>query len=380
MSRTIRSYPTGLVATDYWYSPKTPYVGKGWRITLRDRDHPEADEIRESYRGKRMPRSVRHALRIGKELVVHAANETEVRRAALTLHAAYCLIDGGMQTLFPGMNLRRTAPSSLEELDKYDTRVDQAEDVLLDQGRGILLSRPGFVVAAQIAAKASKARRLEYALFKYYLSVYLVTVDPSDLHPIFAEPDFAPSSLALDHVWFAQSILSANGVIEELGLNVRASQQNPSMIDGQWNPKVRNDLVGRLTTAGVGDPEGPITLCFRGRKTELERRKPPRRGTPTRWASKRGEIRDQDVPLIDAINWLSRIRSDVSAHNMTELSSKLTPVDVFNGQTIARRLMLTATGFWDEEHETIPSAPRDSAGLACFVPKQAAAARFRAQG
>ena len=163
--------------------------------------------------------------------------------------------------------------------------------------------------------------------------------------------------MGVDHVWFAQSIALAHGVIEELGLNVRASDKKPSTINGQWNAEVKSDLVARLARAGIQEAECPITLCFRGQVTELERKKPPLRGAPTNWFSRRRRNRDVTVPYIDAINWLSRLRSDVSAHKLSNLSFHLTMVDTFNAQTVARRALLAFAGFWDEKRNEIRNSP-----------------------
>jgi len=39
--------------------------------------------------------------------------------------------------------------------------------------------------------------------------------------------------------------------IEQLGLEVRASQQRPSMINGAWNPEVKSALEDRLRKRSV---------------------------------------------------------------------------------------------------------------------------------
>src|SRR5262245_61532642 len=100
------------MANDDHVCPDPPYVGQGWKITLRAREHPHAAEIRAQ--GKpRLSAAERRAMIIGRELIIHAADEQTARTAALLLHAAYCLIEGGMFSLFPSMANRRTAPSSL---------------------------------------------------------------------------------------------------------------------------------------------------------------------------------------------------------------------------------------------------------------------------
>lgn len=357
----MKNYPTGLISNDYWASPQPPYQGEGWRILLRERLHPQAEDIRSEYKARRLPKKIKGPLTIGRELIIQASTAEHAHSAALLLHASLCLVEGQLVVLFPEMQSRREAPANLTELIAKEAREGYrpvyAEHILLRKDRDVLLSMPGFVVAAQLAALSSKKVDLQYALLKYYLSVYLVSVDSRDLNQRFGRHDVRTSPMRVDHVWFAQSIALAYGVIEELGLNVRASDKKPSTIDGQWNPEVKSDLVARLARTGIQNAERPITLCFRGQVTELERKKRPLRIAPTTWFSKRRRNRDVAVPYIDAINWLSRLRSDVSAHKLSKLSFHLTMVDAFNAQTIARRALLAFAGFWDEKRNEIRNSP-----------------------
>src|SRR6185369_8788176 len=81
------------------------------------------------------------------------------------------------------------------------------------------------------------------------------------LHPRWGLTHFAPSPLIIDHVWFAQAVALAHSVIEELGVNVRASGIRPSVgPDGEWNPEVKDDFVRRLAQAGIARPDAPITI------------------------------------------------------------------------------------------------------------------------
>lgn len=44
----------------------------------------------------------------------------------------------------------------------------------------------------------------------------------------------------------AQAIIIFYSVIEELGLEIRANRDNPSFINGRWNPVIKNELENRL--------------------------------------------------------------------------------------------------------------------------------------
>ncbi len=83
----------------------------------------------------------------------------------------------------------------------------------------------------------------------------------------------------------ATAIISAHGVIEELGLTIRASDQNPSRINGAWNPKVRSELEKRLTDADV-DLTEPFYWNLRGKRTRIEIKRAPEITQLARWAIK----------------------------------------------------------------------------------------------
>ena len=185
---SLKNYPTGLISNDDWASPKPPYQAEGWRIVLRERLHPQAEDIRSEYKSRRLPKRIKGPLTLGRELIIQASTEEHAYSAALLFHASLCLLEGRLVVLFPEMESRREAPSNPTELMTREAREGYrpvyAEHILLRKDRNTLLSTPGFVVAAQLAAFSSKKANLQYALFKYYLSVYLVSVDSLDLFSI----------------------------------------------------------------------------------------------------------------------------------------------------------------------------------------------------
>lgn len=58
----MKNYPTGLISNDYWASPDPPYQGEGWRIVLRERLHPRAEDIRSEYKSRRLPKRIKGSL------------------------------------------------------------------------------------------------------------------------------------------------------------------------------------------------------------------------------------------------------------------------------------------------------------------------------
>ena len=104
--------------------------------------------------------------------------------------------------------------------------------------------------AAKIACKASFRRAYYYALFKYRLGCELYSTPIVNLDPalsLYEGLSFYPS----EHVRRAYAVIAFYAVIEELGLEIRASAKKQSFIGGKWNPKVKKDLEIRLKKQGI---------------------------------------------------------------------------------------------------------------------------------
>jgi len=256
------------------------------------------------------------------------------------IHAAIGLLDGV------------AAPFGIYFRDTYfepmafpaDGRASEGLDEIgLIRARQRGYSGQNIPLACMIAAKASFRRAHTYALFKLMLSYELHSLHTMDLEPHYS-PYLPKSAFPYDHVSLAQAVVLAYGVLEELGLEVRASEKRPSMIGGEWNPDVRNELERRLRQARINLAETVLWLR-RGPRTRLEKERPPRIVSKAAWAYRR-DVRDVEVQVIDAIADLSWLRSKVAAHKMRELATVLRPYDVSNAQNLARRLLLEKLGFW----------------------------------
>jgi hypothetical protein len=268
----------------------------------------------------------------GRRIGILAPSELAAEKALNLIWSAYRLLDAGPTWCEYRPVLKSATRSRLAVPNGVDFK---------NLGR-ITVSAHNFPLACMIAAKASRRREFVYALAKYTLSASIHANDIVDLDPRHGE-HMRLSPFPEDHVRFAYSIVTAYSVIEQLGLEVRASQKRPSMIKGEWNPLVKMDLEERLRHRGI-DLAEQINWNVRGSVRRIERERPPRsQGKPT-WV--RYNVRDCYVNLIDAIADLSWLRSRVAAHRMGELAKVLSPYDVANGQQLARRLLLEALGFW----------------------------------
>lgn len=195
--------------------------------------------------------------------------------------------------------------------------------------------------ACRLAAKLSQRRERVCALSKYCFSMNLYSVCSMDLQG--DEPHYRVSCYPDDHVVMSHCIISAYSTIEEIGLELRASRDNPSFIKNKWNPVVLTELESRLRTAGIDLSDlFPWLLRVTRRKIEMKKSLPITRPAP--WAY--GRVRDHLVGITDAISYASWLRSYVSSHTTKESTRRLSAYDVANVQHLARRLLLESNGFW----------------------------------
>jgi len=194
--------------------------------------------------------------------------------------------------------------------------------------------------ACFLATKAARRRKHQYALAILHRSMALHSNNPMQLDPASAR-HVRLSPNPADHVRLGYAIVTAYAVIEQLGLEVRASQSNPSFINGAWNPNVRSELEARLKQAGI-DLNDLAVWHLRGPRTRIENARGVRALRRANWAW--GAVRDLEVEVVDAIAGASWLRSKVSAHRIGDLARSLSIYDVANVQYLARRLFLEVLG------------------------------------
>ncbi len=266
------------------------------------------------------------------EIIIYAHSQNRAQYIANLVMASYCLYTGELLTT-----------EVIPVFPKRAKTVHEIEEHLLAGGGGNLgvFNLP---VSCAIAAKASQRLAYQYAIFKYLLSCHTVILNPRDLDP---DGDWRPgkaiSLLPEDHVHFANAIVEAYSVLEELSIEIRASKSRPSRIKGRWNPVVKNDLQNRLIKAGL-DPYERVLWHLRDTPTNIERSHKPVLAQKTEWAAYR--VRDSYIDLPEAIDYASWLRSQVSAHRLRTLTRSLTRYDVANVQHLARYLLLKVLGFW----------------------------------
>ena len=237
---------------------------------------------------------------------------------------------------------------SIDPLSTEDRKLISQKLLLEEEmvGSRLYCIESQLLLACQIACKASFKMDYCNALLKYQLGNSICPIDEIDVSP-FHSPYYRLSRFKFDCARFAYAIIAFYSVIEELGLEIRASEKKPSFINGEWNPKVREDLENRLTEAGI-DPSEVVTWNLRSTPTRIERYlrengklRPIKK---TSWA--RANVRDTEIELIDAIALVSNLRSSISSHKFNKSVESLSIYDVSNANYLARRLLLGAIGLW----------------------------------
>jgi len=210
------------------------------------------------------------------------------------------------------------------------------------------LSVPSFF---HLTALASKDCKIENSLVKYQLSTEIYSKHYMDLHEVI---NWKTTKYQFIQMRFAYAIITAYSVIEELGLEIRgANTKNPSILPNkEWNPKIKNNIIKRLTESKININED-IPWMIRGKETDIEKSKPIKISGLTEWADPPDfiddfslSIKDGYIHLIDAINYISYLRSSISSHCVGKRIMGLSVFDVANAQFLARRLILEKMNMW----------------------------------
>lgn len=201
------------------------------------------------------------------------------------------------------------------------------------------------VNVAGLTVSLARKRRLTDAAFYFLASVFSYSKEPMDLHPRYGMETVERADNPMHRVWEAQGLFAAFRAIEALGLTViGASGKRPSVGGGVWDTEIRGDLENRLQRAGISSKD-TFVWHSRGRLTATQRKLRARTSStnPAPWSG--GNIRDEKIPYVDAINHAQWLRSSAAAHQTKRGLRGLHPIDTVNVQLLARMLVLKAAKF-----------------------------------
>jgi len=319
-------FHTGLHTSDWHLYPDPPYKARGWAVTFvkQTAKFPQGGE----YSGDKFYPY--------KEVIISARDQVTAQRAANTIFNA--------RNLLQGSNLFGMLSSGPEPVSQVVPGKSSGSPVEPQEGPAFN-SSPNIPLACLIAARVSQKLEFVYALARLAISMEIMSVPTVELDPTHS-PNIPKSAFPEDHVRMTIAITSAYSSIEELGLAIRANNQNPSRINGAWNPVVKNELEHRLRQSGVNLAE-EFYWNLRGKRTRIELKRQPEITRIAPWAI-RNVVRDGQIHISDAIAYASFMRSKIAAHSHDDkgLLRVLSVYDVSNIQFLARRLLLESLGFW----------------------------------
>jgi hypothetical protein len=333
-------YRTRLFETNPKQGPGNHFVSRTWKARLRNLVVVASDITAASEITRRHHHSIhvvahkkvgnnRIRLVYAPEIIIEAKSRSVAQMAANMIVAAKTLLDG---SFFLGelMTVVADRPS-----DDTDLSTEERSEALSH-----VIPAHGYELAVELAAKATRKRRLTYTLIKYWLSMKICSVPPMTTHPAYGTK-FGLERDPFNHVVMAQAIVAAYSVVEEIGVSVRSSANRPSKTNETWDPQVLAKLQDSLKSRRI-DPSETCLWLNRMPLKRIARKHPVPAGQEAPWAE--AQNKDRIIPIVDAIHYCGMLRNKISAHTFGHLTYGLTMYDVANVQGVARHLTLSALG------------------------------------
>jgi hypothetical protein len=269
------------------------------------------------------------------EVLISCVEGDEAEKIVSTIH-------GGILLAYPDP-ITADKPIDVSEITNDFNEVLYSEKWYFDK----FVRQNHFYFGTLVWKIAREDMSLLYAIEKYKLSLFLDSFTPNSANPKYGQLFENYNAQYSYHTRAAFSIITAFSAIEELGLEIRSSQKNPRFLDtklGKWNPIVITDINKRLNEIGIAEKE-KIDWIFRGNPTRVEEDMMPYLGIESEWVNGK-EVRDKSLTFPEAIHNVSYLRNFIAAHKFNELTEFISPYDVFNVQSLTRRLILNKLDLW----------------------------------
>ncbi|OAB39055.1 hypothetical protein PMSD_03745 [Paenibacillus macquariensis subsp. defensor] len=244
------------------------------------------------------------------------------------------LVHGGMVLGYPTLLDNSTPPFCYEVTD---------DKILTDFYLKQSINERG-LLGCLIALHSWKHEELIYSIEKFRFSISLDYFTPHSSHPRYGMMFSNSPTIYRSHVTASYALFTAYSIIEELGLEIRSSSDKKRFIDNQWNPIVKDDILGRLKKIGITD-EDNIYWLQRGEPTEFQINIKPKLGIDSEYNIYEG-VRDLKLKIYEALHYASYIRNFFVAHKFSKTTKYISPYDVNNIQCLARFLLLNRYGLW----------------------------------
>lgn len=270
------------------------------------------------------------------ELIIYAKDEEACQDYLSLIHAGIILAYPD-----PSVTLRSFYLNEFRDIKPYSPSVEIFGSYFKE------CDSVGF--GCKVLQASLNDKEVAYALHKYKTSLELSSFTPKSADPLYGQVFENYDVKKESHTKAAFAIIAAFSVLEELGVEIRSNQKMPRFLDhnkGIWNPKVLEDIQARLAKIGVDD-KMTIDWIYRGEKTEVEKEILPKFGMDSHWQLYHEQVRDQTLTFPEAIHIASFLRNKIAAHKFRNLTQFISPYDVFNVQSLARKIILEKMGLWN---------------------------------
>jgi hypothetical protein len=338
-------YDVPIWATDDAPFPPAGISGAGWKLTAPEvLLEPGSTYLTKHFRRmrKKYPQYATTHLsdgrgpgRIAPQLLLEAPSRIAAQRAFGLLQAAVAAMDGHAGFEIEDAIVVPADRRKLEDLSEYDVMAASSH----------IMARRSVLLASKLAAKLSRSAPMQYAAFKLQLSYRIASAHHTEVSPTYFRKRFGISKARVDHVTMASAVTLAYSAIEEMQLEPRPHGKRPVMKDGVWDEESYRDLRQRLDRAGVRSA-APVIWNVRGTPTRVHRAERAPKGERMSWT--KGQVRDRGVSVEDALLAASWLRSRCTTHKFGKATTSISMFDVFNVQSLTRRLMLERTGIWED--------------------------------
>jgi hypothetical protein len=338
-------YDVPIWAMDDRSFPQNGFTGAGWKLTAPEIAlESSAPHLTKHFRRMRKKYSQysltqisdgRGRSRIAPQLLLEAPSRVVAQRVFCLLQAALATIDGHAGFEIDDAIVIPANRRKLEDLNEYDVMAASSH----------IMARRSILFASELAAKLSRSTSLQYAAFKLQLSYRIASAHYTEVSPTYYRKRFGVSRSRIDHVNMASAVTLAYSAIEEMQFEPRPHGNRQVKKDGVWDEEALHDLRGRLAQAGVRSPQ-PVNWNVRGPPTRVHKAERAPKGEPMSWTS--GQVRDRGVSVEDALLAASWLRSKCTTHKFGKATTSISMFDVFNVQSLTRRLLLERTRIWEE--------------------------------
>lgn len=225
-----------------------------------------------------------------------------------------------------------------ESSEEIIRRFDKDESDIFSQTgkKGVVYGDDRLYLACKVLKTIYNNQQYKNAVCKYYVAHEIYALHPMDLDP-WKDP-FISDYLLSDRVRIANVIVNCYSILEELHLQIKACQANPSVINGEWNPLVKKEMQDRLIKSKI-NPLKTIPWLTRNGVVRPFKNTAIKHDSLCEWSDGK-EIADFEIAICDAILELSYMRSQLSSHNLGNNVLKLSVYDAENAFALSRFILL----------------------------------------